>query len=83
MEGNNRGNCEVEEFNSFYQNAFFNNEINSMRVKHVKKPIFTHLNINSLCNKFVFLVEFVKGKVNILMISETKTEESLLSIEPI
>ena len=62
MEGNNKGNCEVEECNSFYQNALFNNEINSMRVKHVKKPIFTHLNINSLCNKFVFLVEFVKGK---------------------
>ena len=48
-----------------------------MRVKHVKKIIFTHLNINSPCNKFVFLVEFVKGNVDILMISETKTEESL------
>ena len=54
-----------------------------MRVKHVKNLIFTHLNINSLCNKLVFLVEFVKGKVNIFMISEIKTEERLLSIEPI
>ena len=47
-----------------------------MRVKHIKKFIFTHLNINSPCNKLVFLIEFVKGKVDILMISETKTEES-------
>ena len=47
-----------------------------MSIKHVKKLIITHLNINSLRNKFEFLVEFIRGKVDILMISETKIDES-------
>ena len=34
------------------------------------------LNINSLRNKFEFLVEFIRGKVDILTISETKIDES-------
>ena len=32
--------------------------------------------INYLRNKFKFLVEFIRGKVDILMISETKIDES-------
>ena len=47
-----------------------------MRIKHVNKLIIAHLNINSLRNKFEFLVEFIRGKVDILMISETKIDES-------
>ena len=41
-----------------------------MRIRHVSKLIMAYLNINSLRNKFEFLVEFVRGKVDILMISE-------------
>ena len=41
-----------------------------MRTKYVNEPIFAHLNIIPLRNKE--LVEFVQGKVNILMISEIK-----------
>ena len=47
-----------------------------MRIKHVNKLIIAHLNINSLRNKSEFLVEFTRGKVDILMISETKIDES-------
>ena len=47
-----------------------------MRIKHVNKLIIVHLNINSLRNKFEFLVEFTRGKVEILIISETKIDES-------
>ena len=47
-----------------------------MSIKHVKKLINAHLNINSLRNKFEFLVEIIRGKVDILMISETKIDES-------
>ena len=32
-------------------------------------------NINSLRSKFEFLVEFTRGKVDVLMISETKIDE--------
>ena len=38
--------------------------------------IFAHLNINSIRNKFEFLAEQIKGKTDILMISETKINES-------
>ena len=43
-----------------------------MRIKHVNKLIFTQLNIFAQRNKFEFLVGFVKGKVDILIISEKK-----------
>ena len=42
----------------------------------MNKLIFAHLNINSVRNKFEFLAEQIKGKINILMISETKIDES-------
>ena len=48
-----------------------------MHKTHVNKLIIAHLNINSLRNKFEFLVEFTWGKIDILMISETKIDESL------
>ena len=61
------------ECKSINQNARFSNELNSMRIKHIIKTVFAHLNIISLMNKFEFLPEFVKGKVDVLiMISETK-----------
>ena len=42
----------------------------------MKKLIIAHLNINSLRNKFEFLVDQIKGKVDLLMVSETKLDES-------
>ena len=44
-----------------------------MHMKHVNKLIIAHLNINS----FEFLDEFVRSKVDVLMISETKIDKSL------
>ena len=38
--------------------------------------IFAHLNINSFRNKFDALAEQVKGSADILMVSETKLEDS-------
>ena len=51
----------------------------SMHEKHVNKLDLAHLNINSVRNKFEFLLEFVKGKVYILMISEKNIDESFPS----
>ena len=48
-----------------------------MGIKHVKKLIIAHMNMNSLRKKFELLAEFIRGKVDILMVSETKTDESL------
>ena len=50
--------------------------INALRVRNVNKIILGHLNINSLRNKFDLLADLVKSKVGILLISETKLDES-------
>ena len=42
----------------------------------MKKLIIVHLNINSLRNKFEFLEDQIKGKVDLLMVSECKIDES-------
>ena len=65
IKGNDEGNSEVEECESFSQNVIFNNELNFMCIFHVNKLIFAHLKINSLRNKLEFSIEFVRGKVDI------------------
>ena len=42
----------------------------------MNKLIFAHLNINSIRNKFGELISQVKGTVDVLMISETKIDDS-------
>ena len=44
--------------------------------KNLNKLIVAHLNINSLRNKFEFLIQQTEGKIDILIISETKLDES-------
>ena len=43
----------------------------------MNKLIFAHLNINSIRNKFEELIIQVKGTVDVLMISETKIDDSV------
>ena len=76
IDGNNKGCLKVKECNPVPQNVSSNNELNRMPIKHVNKLIIFHLNISFLKNKFEFLVEFIRAKVAILMISETKIDES-------
>ena len=42
----------------------------------MNKVIFAHLNINSIRNKFEELISQVKGTVDVLMIPETKIDDS-------
>ena len=51
--------------------------LKSMRPENTKKLVFSHLNINSLRNKFELLVDQIKGNIDVLMISETKIDDSL------
>ena len=51
----------------------------SLRTIHkdnLKKLIFTHLNINSIRNKFDSLADIIKDDIDILMILETKVDDS-------
>ena len=47
-----------------------------LRIRNLNKIVVGHLNINSIRNKFNFLAHQVKGNIDILMISETKLDES-------
>ena len=42
----------------------------------LNKLVFAHLNINSIRNKFKLLSEQVRGNAHVLMVSETKIDDS-------
>ena len=48
----------------------------ALRLKNFNKLIIAHLNINSLRNKFEFLISLIDDNIDILMISETKLDQS-------
>ena len=47
-----------------------------MSRENANKLVFALININSLRNKFELLVDQVKGNIDVLMISETKIDDS-------
>ena len=47
-----------------------------MRKDNLNKLIFAHLNLNSIPNKFELLSGQIKGNIDVLMISETKIDDS-------
>ena len=53
-------------------------EIKNLRVRNVNKVIIGNLNINSLRNKFDQLREIVLKYVDVLFITETKLDDTLL-----
>ena len=67
---------EIDEYNSISENALLNNELISLCIRHANKLIFAQLNSNSLRNKLEFFFEFVRAKLDILMILEIKIDES-------
>ena len=50
--------------------------LKSFRIRNLNIIVVGYLNINSIRNKFDFLAHQVKGNIDILMISETKLDES-------
>ena len=50
--------------------------LKEVRLKNLNRIVLAHLNINSLRNKFDALVEQVSGNVDVLVLSETKIDES-------
>ena len=52
--------------------------LNSCHQDNLDNLIFANLNINSIINKFEYLSEQVRGKVDILLVSETKIDDSFL-----
>ena len=50
--------------------------LQNLRRENPERLIISHLNINSLQNKFEFLIPLVQDKIDILMLSETKLDAS-------
>ena len=50
--------------------------LKNLRIKNINRLIIGHLNINSIANKFESLKEINQGYIDILVISETKLNES-------
>ena len=53
--------------------------LSGLRVKYLNRIIFAHININSIRNKFDMLTDLIRGNIDILLISETKIDETFLS----
>ena len=51
--------------------------LKSLRCNNLNKLVFVYLNISFIRNKFELLSEQVRGNVNVLMVSETKIDDSL------
>ena len=50
--------------------------LNSLRYDNLDKLISAHLIINSIRNKFDYLSKQIRGNVDILLVSETKNDDS-------
>ena len=50
--------------------------LKGIRISNINKLLFGHLNINSLRKKFDLFSKQVKGSTDILMVSETKLDDS-------
>ena len=48
--------------------------LQSLRVKNIDNSLLGHVNINSLRNKSEMLADLIKGKLDIMLISETKID---------
>ena len=59
----------------------FGQHLNNLRRKNIGRLILAHININSIRYKFDQLVYGVKGKVDVLMITETKLDDSFPTMQ--
>ena len=50
--------------------------LKDVRIKNLNRIVLAHLNINSPRNKFDLLTDQIKGNVDVLVISETKLDDS-------
>ena len=54
----------------------FKTKLKDIRIANWNRIVISHININSIRNKFELLAEAVMGNVNVLMVAETKNDKS-------
>ena len=62
--------------NTVTTNDDFKLKLKDIRITHLNRIVISHININSIRNKFELLAEAVLGNLGILMVIETKIDES-------
>ena len=50
--------------------------LNNLRSQNINRVIIAHININSIRNKFELLSALVMGKIDVLLVSESKIDKS-------
>ena len=58
------------------ESEYLENKLKSLRMSNLHRIIIPQINISSMRKKFEALVNGVRANVDILMISETKTDDS-------
>ena len=54
----------------------FKTKLKDIRIANLNRIVISHININSIRNKFELLAEAVMGNVDILMVTEKKIDKS-------
>ena len=54
----------------------FKTKLKDIKITNLNRIVISGININSIWNKFELPVEAVMGNVDILIVTETKTDES-------
>ena len=65
----------ISMLNQTYKNTYDLTDLPKIRRKHENRIIFGQLNINSIRNKFISLVNAIE-KTDVFLVSETKLDES-------
>ena len=73
---------EESDFGTFSTGKFSDlHSLSNIRKNNINRLILAHININSIRKKLDQLVDGIKGKVDVLMISETKTDNSFPAMQ--
>ena len=60
------------------ENTYYIQELRHLRKENPFRVMIGHININSIINIFESLVKYVGNNLNILMVSETKIDDTFL-----
>ena len=55
--------------------------LSNLQQRNLNRLLLAHINTNSIRNKFNQLVSYIKDNIDVLMISETKTDNSFPAIQ--
>ena len=69
-------NCTENSGDEYMSKHSYADDLKYICLDNLNKLVIVHLNINSIRNKFDFFLEKIKGNVDILMLSETKLDDS-------